>query len=112
MRLLFSLFLSFFTVYRLTIGSSFAEEIDLDAGAQVFSDNCAACHIGGKNSVNPQKTLELEVLSKFSKDSVDAIKLQVENGAGAMPAFGDRLSDEDISNVANFVLNSAKNNSW
>nr|YP_010619193.1 cytochrome c553 [Amplisiphonia pacifica]WAX03206.1 cytochrome c553 [Amplisiphonia pacifica] len=112
MKFLFSLFLSFFTVYTLTIRSSFAQEIDLDAGAQVFTDHCAACHVGGNNVVNPLKTLQLEVLHEFQKDSIEAIKLQVQNGAGGMPAFGDKLSDEEISNVANFVLNTSKNNSW
>nr|YP_010619581.1 cytochrome c553 [Tayloriella tenebrosa]WAX03594.1 cytochrome c553 [Tayloriella tenebrosa] len=112
MRFLFSLFLSFFTLYTLTVRLSFAQEIDLDAGEQVFSQNCAACHVGGNNSVNPPKTLKLEALSQYSKDSIEAIKYQVENGAGSMPAFADRLSDEEISNVANFVLNKAKNNNW
>nr|YP_009393225.1 cytochrome c553 [Symphyocladiella dendroidea]ARW61787.1 cytochrome c553 [Symphyocladiella dendroidea] len=112
MRFLFSLFVSFFTVYTLTIRSSFAQEIDLDAGAQIFSDNCAACHIGGNNSVNPTKTLKLEVLHEFSRDSFDAIKYQVSNGGGGMPAFGDKFSEEEICNVASFVLDTAKNNSW
>nr|YP_010619386.1 cytochrome c553 [Xiphosiphonia pinnulata]WAX03399.1 cytochrome c553 [Xiphosiphonia pinnulata] len=112
MRFLFSLFLSFFTVYTLTIRSSFAQEIDLDAGAQLFSDKCLGCHLGGNNSVNPEKTLKLEVLQKFTRDSIDAIKYQVENGGGGMPAFGGNLSDEDIANVAHFVLNTSKNNSW
>nr|YP_010618612.1 cytochrome c553 [Rhodomelopsis africana]WAX02625.1 cytochrome c553 [Rhodomelopsis africana] len=112
MRFLFSLFLSFFTVYTLTIRSSFAQEIDLDAGEQVFSQNCVACHAGGNNSVSPLKTLKLDALSTYSKDSIEAIKYQVENGAGAMPAFADRLSDEEIYNVANFVLNQSKNNNW
>nr|YP_010619001.1 cytochrome c553 [Pterosiphonia complanata]WAX03014.1 cytochrome c553 [Pterosiphonia complanata] len=112
MRFLFSLFLSFFTVYTLAFRLSFAQEIDLDAGEQVFSQNCTACHAGGNNSVNPPKHLKLEALSEYTKDSIEAIKYQVENGAGAMPAFADRLSDEEISNVANFVLNQAKNNSW
>nr|YP_010619775.1 cytochrome c553 [Symphyocladia marchantioides]WAX03788.1 cytochrome c553 [Symphyocladia marchantioides] len=112
MRFFCSLFLSFFTVYTLTIRSSFAQEIDLDAGAQLFSDNCAVCHMGGNNSVKPDKTLKLEVLHQFSRDSFDAIKYQVENGGGGMPAFGEKLSDEDLCNVASFVLNTAKNNSW
>jgi cytochrome c6 len=30
---------------------------DADAGKQVFSANCAACHAGGRNAVNPQKNL-------------------------------------------------------
>jgi cytochrome c6 len=32
---------------------------------------------------------------------------QVTNGKGAMPAFGGRLSDDDIANVAAFVIESS-----
>jgi len=34
---------------------------DLAAGESVFSNNCAACHSGGGNVVEPAKTLEKEV---------------------------------------------------
>nr|YP_010850940.1 cytochrome c553 [Aphanocladia stichidiosa]WGH14025.1 cytochrome c553 [Aphanocladia stichidiosa] len=112
MRFLFSLFLSFFTVYTLSSHSSFAQEIDLDAGEQVFSQNCAACHAGGNNSVNPAKSLKLDDLNKYDKGSIEKIKYQVENGFGPMPAFADRLSDEEIFCVAHFVLSQAKNNTW
>ena len=33
---------------------------------------------------------------------------QVTNGKNAMPAFGGRLSDADISNVATYVISTAK----
>lgn len=73
-------------------------------GAAVFTANCASCHQGGKNVVNPAKTLKKEDLSKYGKDSVEAIVTQVTKGAGAMPAFGGRLSAGDIEAVANYVL--------
>nr|YP_009397963.1 cytochrome c553 [Gredgaria maugeana]ARW67149.1 cytochrome c553 [Gredgaria maugeana] len=112
MRFLFSLFLSFFTIYTLSSSSSFAQEIDLDEGEQVFSQNCAACHAGGNNSVNPKKSLKLNDLNTYSKNSFEKIKYQVENGAGQMPPFSGHLSDEEISNVAHFVLSQAKNELW
>ena len=34
---------------------------DAASGAKVFSANCAACHAGGNNVVNAQKTLKKEV---------------------------------------------------
>lgn len=84
-------------------------EVDLDAGQQIFSQNCTACHSGGQNSVIIEKTLELGALEKFSMNSVDAIIRQVTLGnVAGMPAFGGRLSEEDIQNVANYVLNQAK----
>lgn len=84
-------------------------DIDLDAGQQVFSQNCAACHAGGQNLIVAEKTLEIEKLQKYKMDSISAITTQVTNGnIAGMPAFGGRLSDEDIQNVANYVLNQAK----
>nr|QCI08586.1 cytochrome c553 [Spermothamnion repens] len=85
-----------------------AEEIS--AGEMVFNANCAACHANGQNSVSPEKTLEKEILEKNSMYSVDAIINQVTGGKNAMPPFGERLSSDDIINVANFVLN--KSDSW
>ena len=41
-------------------------------------------------------------------NSIDAITTQVTNGKGPMPAFGGRLSDDDIQNVANYVLSQSK----
>ena len=37
-----------------------------------------------------------------------AVVKQVTNGKNAMPAFGGRLSDADISNVATYVISTAK----
>jgi len=37
------------------------------------------------------------------------VDFQVTNGKNAMPAFGGRLSDEDIENVATYVITTAKN---
>lgn len=90
----------------------FSEEIDLDAGEQVFSQNCVSCHAGGNNLVNPAKTLSLTDLKDNNKDSVEAIIKQVTNGAAGMPIFSERLSQDEITNVANFVFNQAKTNSW
>nr|YP_009397558.1 cytochrome c553 [Dipterosiphonia australica]ARW66744.1 cytochrome c553 [Dipterosiphonia australica] len=112
MRFILSLFLGLFAACFCSFYVVLAQEVDLDAGQQVFVQNCAACHSGGENSVNPIKTLKLEDLNKYGKDTVDKIIYQVENGAGAMPAFSERLSGEEISSVANFVLSQAKNNSW
>ncbi len=34
-------------------------------GEQVFSSNCAACHIGGGNVVNGQRTLQQDDLKAY-----------------------------------------------
>lgn len=84
--------------------SSPAYAADVANGAKVFSANCAACHVGGGNLVNSAKTLKKADLDKYQMASIDAIKTQVTNGKGAMPAFGGRLDAAQIEDVASYVL--------
>jgi cytochrome c6 len=80
---------------------------DAAAGKTIFSANCAACHAGGRNAVNPAKTLQKADLEKYGMYSEAAIVTQVTNGKGAMPAFGKKLTAENIENVASYVLSKA-----
>lgn len=80
---------------------------DLANGAKVFSANCAACHIGGGNLVNPAKTLKKSDLEKYEMASIEAVVTQITNGKNGMPAFKGRLTDEQIEDVANYVLEQA-----
>ena len=81
---------------------------DLAAGEQIFSANCSACHAGGNNAIMPDKTLKKGALEENGMNSVQAITTQVKNGKNAMPAFGGRLADEDIDNVASYVLSQSE----
>jgi len=81
---------------------------DLAHGGQVFASNCAACHVGGGYVVNGAKTLKLADLEKYDMASLEAIKTQVTNGKSAMPAFLGRLTDQDIDDVATYVLDQAE----
>lgn len=85
-----------------------AHAVDLEAGEQVFSANCSACHANGNNNIITEKTLKKEILKENDMNSIVAITNQVKNGKNAMPAFGGRLADEDIENVANYVLNKSE----
>ncbi|AFZ29950.1 Cytochrome c6 [Gloeocapsa sp. PCC 7428] len=80
---------------------------DTASGAKIFSTNCAACHMGGRNVVVAQKTLKQDALEKYSMNSIEAIIHQVQNGKNAMPAFKGRLSDQQIEDVAAYVLEQA-----
>ncbi|CAE7034895.1 petJ [Symbiodinium natans] len=84
------------------------------SGEQVFNANCAACHAGGQNVIMPDLTLEKEDLNQYLKggNSINNIKTQVTNGKNAMPAFGGRLSDDDIDNVAEYVSHRAGTGWW
>jgi mono/diheme cytochrome c family protein len=74
-----------------------AENVD---GAAVFAEaGCGGCHVfGPANSTGtvgpPLDNIDL---------SKDEIAQQVRNGGGGMPAFGNRLSDDEIDAVADYV---------
>ncbi len=114
MKFFFSLLLSFFIALSVFTNSVFSEElsVDLDAGEQLFSQRCVSCHAGGNNLVNPQKTLSLADLKNNGRDNLGAIIKQVTNGGNGMPVFSEILSEDEISNVANYVFNQAVNDSW
>jgi cytochrome c6 len=88
-----------------------AQAADASAGTEVFSKNCTACHAGGKNIMNPAKTLSLNDLKSNQRDSEGAIVTLVTNGIPPMPAFGKSLSEEQIKNVAAYVIQQA-NAGW
>jgi cytochrome c6 len=85
--------------------SALAEKLD---GKQIFSVNCSACHLGGNNVILANKTLRKDALEKYGMDSLEAIKTQVKNGKNAMPAFGNRLTEEQVEAVAAYVLEQAE----
>lgn len=88
--------------------SSPALAADSANGAKVFSANCAACHAGGKNLVQANKTLKKDALEKYGMNSAEAIISQVTNGKNAMPAFKGRLTSAQIEDVAAYVLGEAE----
>ena len=76
-------------------------------GAKIFNAICAACHQGGGNVIINSKSLKAEALKKYKMASVNAIAYQVKNGKNVMPAFGKRLNDHQIEDVATYVLQKA-----
>jgi mono/diheme cytochrome c family protein len=76
---------------------------DAEAGAGVFEEaGCGGCHTleaaGSSGTIGPNLD--------DSQPDVALVVDRVTNGAGAMPAFGDRLSEEEIQNVAAYVVES------
>ena len=80
---------------------------------ELYDANCAACHIGGGNVVNAERTLKQAdlnaYLDNYGNGHETAIAYQVTNGKNAMPAFGGKLSDTDIADVAAYVEQQAGN---
>jgi len=77
-------------------GGQAAPQLD---GKALFSDNCGSCHTlsaaGTSGSVGPN----------LDDVGVDAATIEgtVRDGRGSMPAFGDKLSADEISAIAQFV---------
>lgn len=88
---------------------------DLENGSQIFSTNCAACHMGGGNVIRASRTLsktDLQAhLDSYNSDHIEAIEQQIENGKNAMPPYQGKLTDRDIADVAAFVEDQA-NKGW
>lgn len=95
------------TIFTLFLGRP-ALAADTASGAKIFTANCAACHAGGRNIVAAAKTLKKEALEKYEMNSLEAIVHQVQNGKNAMPAFKNRLKDNQIEDVASYVLEQAE----
>ena len=77
-----------------------ATEGDPANGKTIYaSAGCGGCHTfaaaGSTGTVGPN-------LDDAGVE-LDAAVQQVKNGGGGMPAFGDRLSDQEIADVAAFV---------
>jgi cytochrome c6 len=87
-----------------------ATAADTINGGKIFSANCAACHLGGNNVIIADKNLKKASLEKYNMNSLEAIIGQVTNGKSAMPSFKGRLSEQQIEDVATYVLEQSQKN--
>jgi cytochrome c6 len=76
-----------------------------EAGATIFSEQgCGGCHVleaaGSSGTVGPNLD--------ESQPEYDLIIDRVTNGQGVMPAFGDELSEQQIQDVAAYVVQSTQ----
>ena len=84
-----------------------------EQGVAIFEAKCAACHENGGNVLQRGKTLFPEALQANGyATEPEIIKLLV-NGKGQMPKYQgaippvSKLTDEEIAEVANYVLERA-----
>ncbi len=82
--------------------------LDTAQGAEIFTIHCAGCHIHGENIIRRGKNLKKNALKKYGMDSLAAITAIVTNGKNNMSAYKDRLTTEEIQNVAAYVLEQAE----
>jgi mono/diheme cytochrome c family protein len=71
-----------------------------EAGEEVFAENCSVCH--GATGHGGNGGPDLTTMPK-AKEQAGAEE-QVTNGGGGMPAFKGTLSEEEIGNVAAYVV--------
>ncbi|MBI4532952.1 MAG: c-type cytochrome [Candidatus Melainabacteria bacterium] len=86
----------------LTIGGIIAtvllEAISIDvaaaapSGDKIFTANCAACHMGGKNIIDPKKP----VVGSKKLASKDLFKALLSKSTGGMPAFS-KIAENDAA---------------
>src|SRR5688572_27255645 len=80
-------------------------EGDPEAGEAIFTEQgCGGCHMleaaGSSGTIGPNLD--------ESKPDFDLVVDRVTNGSGAMPSFSDKLSEEEIKNVAAYVVESTQ----
>jgi mono/diheme cytochrome c family protein len=71
-----------------------------ELGAAVFGENCSTCHGATGNGGNGGPDLNTMPLAQTEEGAIQ----QVTNGGGGMPAFEGVLSEEEIENVAAYVV--------
>lgn len=80
-----------------------APEGDAAAGEAVFaSAGCGGCHVLDAANASGAVGPNLDE----SKPGAELVVDRVKNGKGAMPSFDDQLDDEQIQNVAAYVVES------
>ncbi len=83
-------------------GTGAAVNETLQLGRQIYETNCASCHgADGRGVVpgTPDFTDPAWWDSMLATEGFEGLAAVVKNGKGAMPAFGNRLSDEEINAV-------------
>jgi quinohemoprotein ethanol dehydrogenase len=75
------------------------------AGATVFAQNCATCHgVAGKGGNGGPDLTTIP-----SARDLDTVLAQVKNGGGGMPPFSGTLSEQQIADVAAYVVQEITN---
>lgn len=73
-------------------------------GERLFSVYCLSCHKEGKNLILPEKNLQKSTLENLGINKLSALRYQIVNGKNAMPAFGGKLTQKEITSISIFIL--------
>ncbi len=74
-------------------------------GEALFKRHCQACHPGGKNVINPAKTLYVQDLKKNNKATPEAIVNSIRKAPAGMTSFNEKaIPDKDAEAIARYIL--------
>ncbi|WP_107666996.1 c-type cytochrome [Cyanothece sp. BG0011] len=107
---IYSIFFTVILLLFLVISPTSALAEDMTDGAKIFTVHCAGCHPNGKNIIRRGKNLKLRALKRNNVDSLDAIINLVTYGKNNMSAYEERLTQDEIKMVSQYVLEQAENN--
>jgi cytochrome c6 len=82
-----------------------------DDAAVTFKAKCAACHgADGSGNTAVGKSMHLRDMSSpdVQKQSDDALIAMITSGKGAMPAYKDKLTADQIKQLVRFIRGFAK----
>tara|TARA_B100000214_G_scaffold89363_1_gene61671 strand:+ start:210 stop:581 length:372 start_codon:yes stop_codon:yes gene_type:complete len=105
-RVFFLISFSFTFLYLSLPKELSARETNL--GENLFKNNCAGCHINGKNIIRRSKNLKISSLKRNGIDNPEAIALIARQGIGIMSGYEDELGDNGDQIVANWVWEQAQ----
>jgi cytochrome c6 len=75
-------------------------------GKILFFKYCNLCHENKQNVIIPEKNLKEETLKTNSMYNINSISYQIINGKNGMPAFGGKLNEKEIKQIASYILSS------
>ena len=82
------------------------EEID---GKKEFAEHCADCHPNGGNTVNAQKSLNMNSLKANGVNSTKDIIGKMRNPGEGMTAFDKKtVSDKEAKAIADYIMKTFK----
>ena len=88
----------------LALGLTASPAIAADTSADLFKQKCAMCH--GENGAGKGKVPALssaEVQQKSDADFKTATEKGVKNDKGMMPAYGGKLTPEQIDGLVQYI---------
>jgi cytochrome c6 len=78
-------------------------------GENLFDQHCAACHPGGGNIINPQKTLHSGDLTTNKITKPEDIVAIMRNPGPGMPKFdSEKIPDKFAEQLAEYILKAFK----